>query len=128
MELTIIIGALGALALLGAGLTGWGMWLEHRAERRLMDIVAAALEAGQAVPDALLGRLAGERTGNGAPPGRALVRTAILFLGLALAFFLGSWAVGDNAREQALLLVAAISGLSGAALLVVHAIGRRVGL
>jgi hypothetical protein len=128
METTIIIGALGALALLGAGLTGWGMWLEHRAERRLMDIVAAALEAGQAVPGELLGRLAGEHAGNSATPRRALLRTASLFLGLALAFFLGSWAVGDNAREQALLLVAAIAGLSGLALLVVHFVGRRVGL
>lgn len=130
MESTIIVWTLAVMAVLGAGLTAWGMWLEHRAERRLMDIVAAALEAGHELPPGLLARLAGERApgGSGPSPRRALLRTAALFLLLAVAFFIGSWAVHDNAREQALLLVASIAGLSGGALLIVHLFGRRAGL
>src|ERR1051325_5557074 len=117
MESTIIIAAISLLALLGAGLTAWGMWLEHRAEGRVMDIVAAAIEAKQPVPGELLARLAGERPRGNAAPRRALLRTATLLFGLAIAFFLGSWAIGDNAREQALLLLASISGLTGLVLL-----------
>ncbi len=130
MEATIIVWTLGIMAVLGTSLTAWGMWLEHRAERRLMEIVAAALEAGHELPPELLARLAGETPkGEAGPyPRRALLRTAALFLLLALAFFIGSWAVGEAASERALLLVASIAGLTGGALLVVHLFGRRAGL
>lgn len=130
MDSSIIVWTLAIMAVLGTGLTVWGMWLEHRAERRLMDIVAAALEGGHDLPAGLLARLAGEAPAGapGPSPRRALLRTAALFLLLAVAFFIGSWAVHDNAREQALLLVASIAGLSGGALLIVHLFGRRAGL
>jgi hypothetical protein len=128
VDATVTI-AIALAAFVGLALMGWGMWLEHRQERRVLDIVAAAIEAGREPPAELLARLAGpggaEATG---PRRRALQRLTILFLVVAAACFVASWAATEAAREQALLLAAAILGLAGVGLALVLAFGRRLGL
>ena len=124
-----IIAAVAIIALIGAAFAGWAMWLEHRQQLRLLEIVANSLESGRDPPPELLERLVdGRASPDRARSGRAVRRTAALFLALSGACFLASWAVTDAAREQALLFVTVITALMGLGLVAIQNFGSRLGL
>lgn len=125
----VVIIALLLIAVIGAALTGWGMWLEHRQERRVLDIIAAAIEVGRDPPPALLDRLVGRE--QPADPGlskRALWRSAMFLILIAAACFVASWLVGNAVHERVLLLISSITGAAGIGLLIVQNLGHRAGL
>lgn len=124
----IAIAALALAALIGAALTAWGMWLEHRQQTRILDIVARSLGEGREPPAELLARLVDQSSPDSGTQGRAVRRTASFFLAVAGGCFLASWLSADAAREQTLLLAAGISAITGVGLLLIQNFGHRIGL
>jgi hypothetical protein len=129
MDQIILLGAIGLVVFLGTGVVAWGIWLDYKRQQRLLDIIAAALAAGQEPPAEVLGKLAGEPSAisSGSPASRSLLRTIVVFMGLTLVFLLGAAAFGGKASE-AFQLVSAIAGTTTLALLLVYSAGRRFGL
>lgn len=129
MDQMIVLIGIATVAVAGAVLVSWGMWLDHNRHQKLLEIVAAMIAAGQAPPPELLSKLTGQNSegSQSSQASRSLLRSINVFLAMAVAFLLAATGAGGKA-EEALLLVAAISGVTTLALLVVYTIGRRVGL
>ena len=125
----IVITATALILLIGGALTAWGMWLEQRQQQRVLDIVASFLGEGRDPPEELLAQLVCQTPpkANGAQS-RALRRTAAFLLVAAGACFLASWTANDAAREQMLLLVTTILGLTSLGILIIQTFGHRLGL
>jgi hypothetical protein len=125
----ILIFALAAFAVLTLGAIFWATWLEYKTSIRVLEIVDAAMHAGQAPPPELLARL------SGAGPARAqtlaqrtLNRVALMLLAIGACCFFAAAFVSTAATEGVLLEVAAISGLASFACLALKMLGRRLRL
>jgi hypothetical protein len=118
---------IGLFAVLALIVIGWALWLDHCTEWRLIDILDAAVKAGQTPPPELVARFSGERE---AGPIRALsrrtvVRIAALFIAVGMAAFLASAFAAKREQEQGFLFVAAVAALIAILLYAFYAFGRR---
>lgn len=124
----LLAAAVALIALIGAALIGFGMWLEWKKEQRRLEILEKALEDGHLPPDVVIEHLIAAPAGGESVrvASTALRRTAFLFMALAVIFFLISVLAHDGG--PALLHIASAAALAGAALFLLYHVGRSRGL